>query len=332
MLTIILLINKPLINLIKKALFVGSLFAFFVSLQSCDLFSNRVLTKSLVEVGPHKMTAQDFSKNLAARLKNLDALSAKDPAIIQKFKDRVISDFIVESFILIWFDDQKLSLSNEEIEQEIKSLQAGYPNDVVFREALADESLTFAQWKRRVEIGLKRKAVFKHLQKSLVTATDSELESYYANNKELYLQKAAVLLSDILVQDENQAEIVKKLTKTQKFSELVKKFSLSTNATSGGNFGWVEQDSNPEFDKIFKARVGEIIGPIKMPDGFRLFRIEQKRDQRQKTFAESKEKVKNDVAGLRETARFSAWLDEQVKKQLVFKNVEAINKIYIETR
>lgn len=327
-----LLINRIRILSNKKAFFLAGLFAFFLSLQSCDLFSNRVLTKSLVEVGPHKLTTQDFSKTLAARLKNLDALSAKDPSIIQKFKDRVVSDFIVESFILIWFDDQKLTLTNNEIEKEIKSLQAGYPNDVVFREALAEESLTFAQWKRRVEVGLKRKAVFKHLQKSLVSATDSELESYYTNNKELYLQKAAVLLTDILVQDENQAEIVKKLTKTQKFPDLVSKFSLSTNAASGGNFGWVEQDANPEFDKIFKARVGEVIGPIKMPDGYRLFRIEQKREQRQKSFAESKEKVKNDVAGLRETARFSAWLDEQVKKQPVYKNVEAINKIYIETR
>lgn len=332
MLTLNLLIKKFEKLIHKKALFIGGLFVFFSLLQSCDLFSSRILNKSLVEVGSYKLTAQDFSKSLASRLKNLDALSAKDPNIIQKFKDRVVTDFIVESFILIWFDEQKLSLTNEEIEQEIKSLQSGYPNDVTFREALADESLTFAQWKRRVEIGLKRKAVFNHLRKSLVPATDAELESYYNNNKELYLQKAGVLLSDILVQDENQADIVKKLTKTQKFSDLIKKFSLSTDASSGGNFGWVEQDSNIDFDKIFKARVGEIVGPIKMSDGYRLFRIEQKRIQRQKTFAESKEKVKNDVASLRETARFSAWLDEQVKKQPVYKNTEAINKIYIETR
>ena len=92
-------------TVVKKSPAQSGLFLFIVcilaALPGCDFFSNRVLNKTVVEVGTHRMTTQEFSKLLASKLKNLDALSAKDPAILTKFKSKIISDFVVESLILI---------------------------------------------------------------------------------------------------------------------------------------------------------------------------------------------------------------------------------------
>lgn len=303
-----------------------------VSLSSCDFFSNRILTKPVVEVGEYRMTLQEFSKALAAKLKNLDALSAKDPQIISKFKEKIISDFVVDSLISLWFDEQKLTLNPDELEKELKDLQAGYPDDKSFRLALSEEGIPYAQWKRRVEVGLKRKAAFKRMNQNITQPSDEELQSYYNNNKDRYQQKESILLSHILVMDENQAEIVKKLTKTQKFADIVKKFSMSPDAAYGGNYGWIDQDSNEELEKMFKSRIGEILGPVKLQDGFHLFRVDQRRSRRQKTFEEVKEQAKNDVIALRQTAKFSAWLDEQIKRYKILKNAQAIDALYIETQ
>jgi hypothetical protein len=300
-------------------------------LSGCDFFSNRILTKPVVEVGSYRMTVQEFSKALAGKLKNLDALSAKDPQILAKFKEKIISDFVVESLIALWFDEQKLSLNQVDLDKELKDLQAGYPDDKSFRMALSEESIPYAQWKRKVEIGLKRKIAFKQMNQNLAQPSEEELLSYYNNNKDRYQQKEAVLLSHILVMDENQADIVKKLLKTQKFADVVKKFSMSPDAAFGGNFGWIDQDANEDLEKLFKSRAGEILGPVQLQDGYHLFRIEQRRPRRQKTFEEVKEQAKNDVIALRQTAKFSAWLDEQIKRYKILKNAQAIDALYVET-
>lgn len=312
---------------------VGLVALSFLFISGCDLFSNQLLSQVVVSVGNYKMTTQDLSKALAARLKNLDALSAKDPKVISQFKEKIISDFIVESFLLLWFDEQNLKLSSQEVEAETKKLIGGYPDDASFREALSEEGITFLQWRSKIEIGLKRKKIFEMLTGQMPPPTDSELESYYQNNKARFMLKDAVSVSHIVVADENQAEIVMKLVKKQSFVELVKKFSMASDVAFNGVYGWIERESMPnEFDRIYKAKIGEVIGPYKLSDGLHIFKIEQKRVARAKLFAECKEQVRSEVLALRETARFSAWLDEQIKRYKVYKNVVVIDSIYVETR
>lgn len=317
---------------IRKGLFVFFIFSLLITLQGCDFFSNRILNKTIVEVGPHRMTTQEFSKLLAVKLKNLDALSAKDPIILKKFKDKIIADFVVESLLLIWFKQEGLSLTTAELDKELKELQNGYPDDKSFRLTLSDESITYSHWRKQVEHGLKRRKAFALINKSIAPPSEEELLSYFNNNKERYQQKEAMQLSHVLVLDENQAEIVKKLLRTQRFPEVVKKFSMSPDAAFGGSYGWVERDLNGELDHLFKLRVGEISAPVKLLGGFHLFHIDSKRGQRQKTFTEVRDQANNDVLALRQTAKFSAWLDEQIKKYKVFKNAQAIESLYVETQ
>ncbi len=308
------------------------LLAFFL-ITGCDFFSNQLLSQVVVSVGSYKMTTQDLSKSLATRLKSLDALSAKDPKVTSQFKDKIVSDFIVESLLLLWFEEKKLSLTQTEIDTEIKKLIGGYPDDASFREALSEEGITYAHWRNKIEIGLKRKKIFEILTSQMPPPTDSELESFFQNNKMRFMVKDGVSVSHIVVADENQAEIVLKLTKKQTFAELIKKFSMASDVSSGGVYGWIERESMPEeFDRIFKARVGEIIGPYKLSDGYHIFKVDQRRTARARLFSESKSQVRSEVLALRETARFSAWLDEQIKRYKVYKNSVVLDAIYVETR
>ncbi len=316
-----------------KSLALAGFFVFtIVTLPGCDYFSNRILSQTVVSVGEHKLTTQDLSKALAAKLKNLDALSAKDPQVIRRFKDKIVSDFVVESLMLLWFKEKKLVISSNDVDALLKNLIGNYPDDASFREALSEEGITYAQWEKKIETSLKRKVIFDQLIKDSAPPSEIELESHYQSNKTRYQLHEAVLLSHILVADENQAEIVKKLSKSQKFPDLVKKFSMSTDAKFGGQFGWVDRDSQTDFERAFKARIGEILPPIKLSDGYHIFKVDQKRSQRIRQYPEVKDQVRSEVLALRETARFSAWLDEQIKRYKVYKNSVILDSIYVETR
>ncbi len=321
-----------IIQLLKSLALAGFFVFMLALLAGCDYFSNRILTQTVVSVNQHKLTTQDFSKALASKLKTLDALSAKDPQVINKFKEKIVSDFVVESLMLLWFEEKKLVLTKKDIDVELKRLIGDYPDDASFRESLSEEGITYAQWEKKLETSLKRKIIFEQLIKDSSPPSDIELESYYQNNKIRYQLKEAVQLTHVLVADENQAEIVKKLSKSQKFPDLIKKFSMSSDANFGGQFGWVDRDSQPEFDRAFKARVGEILPPLKLSDGYHVFRVEQKRSQRMRAYGEVADQVKSEVLALRETARFSAWLDEQIKRYKVYKNAVILDSIYVETR
>ena len=87
-----------------------------------------------------------------------------------------------------------------------------------------------------------------------------------------------------------------------------------------------------DLEVLFSNKKNELIGPVKMNEGIRLFRVVQKRAARQKPLEEVLPQIKNDILSLRETARFSAWLDEQIKRYTVYKNDLAITAISVETR
>jgi peptidyl-prolyl cis-trans isomerase C len=50
-----------------------------LSFSACDLGASRVAAKPVVKVNDQVLSAKEFADRLARRLKNFDALAAKDP-------------------------------------------------------------------------------------------------------------------------------------------------------------------------------------------------------------------------------------------------------------
>lgn len=319
-------------NLSIKFFKVAFLVVGFASLTSCDYFSRRILTKPVVQVDNLRMTTQDFSKELARRLKDYDALSAKDPKILVAQRDQIINDFVISSVIDLWFAENKFSVSKADLDNEIKKVSASYPNDSSFREALNEAGITFSEWSAKMESSLKKKMLIQKLREGLPAVTENELLSYYNSNKQRYEQKEGVLLSHILVADENQAEIVLKLLKKQKFFDVAKEYSSAFVGSAGDAFGWIEKGYLLELDKAFKMPVGAVFGPVKMSDGLHIFKINEKKSYKIKTYAEVKPEVINEVSTLREQAKFSAWLEEQFKRYSIKKNKAVLDSIKVETQ
>lgn len=304
--------------------------------MGCDLFSFRVLYKPLIVVEGEdynrELSVQGFSQLLADKLSELDPLSAKDPQIVGKFKEKITADFIVDSLIEIWFFESKLKIDKKDIDASAQAIIRNYPDDKTFREELASLEMSYQQWINKLELSLKRKALFADLQSKIDPLTEDEMKSYFENNKSKYQQRESLQAKSILVKDEAQADVIIKLSKKKSFDDLIKDYSLETPRPKDGLYGWVERDVSPELDQLFISKSNEIIGPIYFNEGYRLFKVVQKRPARQRPFEDVKENIKKEVLSLREAARFSAWLDEQIKRHKILKNTYAIDSLRIETR
>lgn len=300
--------------------------------SSCDYFSKRILAKPVVQVENIKYTAKSFSLALANQLKDLDALSAKDPKILSVYKDQLINEFVVSSIVELWFSENKLSLDKADIEKEVKAVASSYPSDSAFRESLSDSGLTFSEWTEKIKSQLKKKKLFETLRETAAPITEAELLSYYTNNRSRYEQKEMVMLSHILVSDENQAEIISKLLKKQKFTDIAQKYSSAYRAETGESYGWIERGFSTELDKAFRLRVGDTFGPVTTPEGLHIFKVTERRPFKVRSFAEAHAEALAEVTALREKALFAAWLDVQFRRYKVKKNKTVIESIKVETQ
>jgi parvulin-like peptidyl-prolyl isomerase len=307
-------------------------FCILVSATSCDFISSRLLTKPVVQIEDHRFSAKDFSKELAAKLKNLDALSAKDPKILSVLKEQLVNDFIVKTLIDLWLKDKGVFVTKEELDKELKSLSASYPTDAAFQESLAETGMSFSEWANKVESALKQKKLAQILSSNAAPISNEELLSYYDSHKTQYVQNEAVLLAHISIEDENQADIIHKLLKQQTFEAVAKKYSSEYTEESKDLYGWVEKEYANGLDKVFKMRIGELLGPVKMGERLQIFKVVEKRSAKQKSFAEVSKEVLSEVTTLRETARFTSWLDEQFKKYKIKKNLSMLDSIRVETQ
>lgn len=321
-----------ILNWLSSAFGRATVFVLLLFFSSCNFISNKILTKPVVRIEQYQLTTQDFSKQLAHKLKDLDALSAKDPRIVDFYKNQVVNDFVVSSFINLWFEEKKLSLSKDEVARAINSVVASYPSSSEFREVLSESDISYASWVEKIKVDLKKKKLMSFLLKGLAQPKEDELQEFYNNNRIKYEQVEAILLSHIHVNDLNQADVVKNLARKQNFTALAKKYSKSYNAESKDVYGWVEKSFSPEFEKAFKRRVGEVFGPVTLSDGIHMFKVVQKRPNKVLSFSEVKPLISSEILSLRETARFTAWLDEQIKKYKVKKNLGIIDSVRVETR
>jgi peptidyl-prolyl cis-trans isomerase C len=138
---------------------------------------------------------------------------------------------------------------------------------------------------------------------SKINITQTDLETYYAANKEKFLEPAKATISHILLSEEQQAkDIIKRIKNGEDFSKLAKELSLDEETKDSGgkiDLDVIEGSDVPVIgnvnglnEKIFAADAPVLLDePIKTEKGWEIVKVETKEDQRQKSFDEVRQQV-----------------------------------------
>lgn len=129
--------------------------------------------------------------------------------------------------------------------------------------------------------------------KAWVQAHEKEIADHYANNQFNYHQPERAKVRQILVKAmkedpaEKRAEgkqkaenLLKEIQGGKDFAETAKGFSDDQGTReSGGDLGLVERNALPPAlaEAVFKANVGDVVGPIETPIGYYLAKVEEKK-------------------------------------------------------
>lgn len=315
----------------KKSPALMGLFVFLsLALSGCPSSYQKISTKPVAKVNDHVLSSRDFANDLARRLRQFDALAAKDPNNIHRVKEEILKDFLVKSLTLDWAQAQNISISDSALDKEVDKLRANYPDDLSFRRALAQENLSFSEWREALRYSLIEKEVFKKINEKVKPVTDEEVKRYYDDHKDRYKRKERIYLRQIVVDEEAKIDAIKTDLKNTDFAELAKKYSIAPESKSGGLVGWIEKGTVDFFDPLFSA--GSAPQVIKSPFGVHLVRVEKKAPAATQTLEEVKPQILRELRAQREQAEYVAWLDAQLRSSKVLKDYDLMNSIKVETR
>lgn len=302
-------------------------------LTACEFSKPSLSQKVVLDVNGHKMTAQAFAQELAYRLKDQDALGAKDPKLVSATKAKIADDFIVQTLTEEWAKDNGVLVKAEDLDQQIKAVQGSYPDDLAFQQALAEEGVTFKAWKDRLQSTLLQKLVAKKLADGLPAPTDAEMLAYYNQHKPQFSLRETAQVRQILVATESDAKAMEdQLKKGKKMADLAKKYSISPEAEQGGMVGWLEKGMSEVFEPAFRMKLGMRSPIVKSAFGYHIFEVTGRKPAHNRPYNEVKGDIKRILMEKREQTAYLAWLEEQVRKARVFKDQEFIDALKVETK
>lgn len=301
-----------------------------LALAGCPSSYQKLSTKPVEKVNDHVLTSKQFANQLARRLRNFDALAAKDPNNIHRIKEEILRDFLVKSLTLDWARSQSIVITENTLDTEVDKLRANYPDDLSFRRALALENLSFSEWREELRYSLVEREVFKKINEKVKAPAEEEIKRYYDDNKDRYKRKERIYLRQIVVDEDAKADAIKVDLKNGDFAELARKYSITPEAKQGGVVGWIEKGSVDYFDPLFN--VSSNVQTIKSPFGIHLIKVEKKAPASTLGLEEVKPQIIRAIRAQREQAEYVAWLDAQLRSSKVLKDYELMNSIKVDTR
>lgn len=314
----------------KGPVFAGLFLFLSINLFGCQFNSQKVANSPVQKVNEHSLTAKEFSIRLARKMKNFDALAAKNPDNIERAKNEILREFLIQSLILDWSKKNNLAVDSAELEKEINKFRSHYPDDMAFRRSLAKENMSFSEWKTQTEFRLLEQLVFKKLNENIKPISPDEIKNYYDEHKDRYQKKERILIRQIVVNEQAKAEAIVNDLKTKDFAEMAKTYSITPEKKQGGLIGWIEKGTVDYFDPLFSNSSGNKI--IESPFGYHIVRVEKKMAASVTPLEDVRTQIMNDLKAQREQAEYVAWLDTQLRSSKVSKDVELINSISVETK
>jgi peptidyl-prolyl cis-trans isomerase D len=141
---------------------------------------------------------------------------------------------------------------------------------------------------------------------SKVQVSSDETKRYYDLRKDTFKIPKQVRLRDILIKAGPQdtanqleakkkkaEEILEKAKKTKDFGFLAKQYSEAENGPQGGDLGWIQKGMLGEKIEsiLFSMKAGDLSDVLVERDGFHILKIEEVKEEIQKSFDEIKDQI-----------------------------------------
>lgn len=307
------------------------LFVFVLTLScTLPLWAERQLLDRIVAVVNEEAITQselDFMlKPLYEQYKDQYA-SQQAMEMLSEARQKLLGQIIEDRLVFQEAKNQKITISEEEIEDEISQFKKRFKTDQELEDALRRDGLTFSDVRERLE----RQAMVRRLQdmeiRAKVVVSPMEIEKYFEEHPSEFSSRESLKVRSITVKKTEETrekgltdepaknrvlDLRRRILSGEDFGDLAKQYSEDTNAKSEGLSNWIEKgEMIPAIDEIiFTMKIGEISQMIETPMGYHLFRLEEKKAGQAKTLEEVRDKIHATLFHEKARRRFQEWLQD----------------------
>ena len=195
--------------------------------------------------------------------------------------DQIKEKLIIEELQLQMADRAGVKISDAELNSALTRLASN--NQMSLEEFIAfiennNDSYEDVREQVRKEMSIQR--IQRGKVNSNIDITEKEFEAFLANDETLEGLQPEILVRQILVKEKSLADqIVNLIDQGSEFSELARKYSKSSNASSGGLMNWRKAIDMPRlFEEALKSQpIGFISNPLESGSGYHILKLEDKR-------------------------------------------------------
>ncbi|MEA1854286.1 peptidylprolyl isomerase [Cytobacillus sp. FSL W7-1323] len=235
-------------------------------------------------------------------------------ALMSQYGTSVLDTLISDQIVLQEMDKEKVTVTEEEVAEEMDAYMEQYGGEEAFKEVLDENGVSYDSIEHNIEIYLGSKKLIT----PGIEITDDEMETYFEENKESFSQAEEIEASHILVEDEDTAKEVKqKLDDGDDFSELAASYSTDdSNKDNGGELGYFGEGEMVEaFEEVaFAMEVDEVSDPVKTDYGYHIIKVTDHKEAKEANLEDAKEEIKEMLIESKLSTEYTEWLNEKYEE------------------
>ncbi|GAB6926069.1 hypothetical protein JCM10914A_00520 [Paenibacillus sp. JCM 10914] len=222
---------------------------------------------------------------------------------------QTLDGMISQELIRQEVNKKSITVTEEEIDQEIEALKGSFPSEDQFNMALQQSGMTLEELRTES----KKQIEQKKLMADKIEVTDEEISAFYDQYKNNFATPEQVRASHILVETEEEAkEIVQQLKDGADFAQIASEKNQDATKDTGGDldfFGRGEMD--PAFEEAaFSMKKDEISDPVKTSFGYHVIKLTDRKEAINPTLEEKKEEIRNQIESQKVYQGLPAYIQE----------------------
>jgi len=238
-----------------------------------------------------------------------------------RMKSRTLDSLIEREIVDQEAEDRGIKAESSEVTKQYNNQldsilnRQGWTLDQL-KSVLSAQDRSFDQFEKSMKEGIRQQLNQEELRNQIVgeiELTEEDLQKYYENNIDTYVQTPSRVKASHLVFDtQTKAKTINEriAENPDYFEEYAEQNDLDPGL---GWFGKGEKPKNVE-DLTFSLDPGEIGGPVETSSGWELFKVEDKQERKVPELEEIREQVKNDYTSKEKQDRYDDWY-QQTKKE-----------------
>ena len=236
-----------------------------------------------------------------------------------QIRDQVVS--LLTSFIWIEGEAEEMGIkvSDAEVKKSFdQQKKQSFPKDADYQKFLKDYGQTEQDVMQRVKLDLLSQKIRDKVIKGKDKVTDEQIKDFYEKNKERFAQPERRDLRVVLTKSAAKAEQARAaLESGESWKSVAKEYSIDEASKAQG--GKLPAQAQGTLEKaldeaVFKAKKGEIEGPVKTQFGHYVFEVEKVDKASQQTLEQAKETIRQTLQSQNQQKALDKFVADFQKK------------------